>query len=150
MIGPENLSYRELMLADWSPVADRLEDRRLARLAALPDVDGHVVQGDTIEVLLKLSDEVDVLVVGTRARARSAGSSTAAPPGGWPPAHIAHCWCCHPGSVKQRPRQPRHLQILTCSQHPGPDGRVCATDLSIGLHVSVATRVQVNPQTGAG
>jgi nucleotide-binding universal stress UspA family protein len=66
VIGPENLSYRELMLPDWSPAADRLENSRQAQLDATRDVHGRVLQGDAVDVLADLSNEVDLLIVGTR------------------------------------------------------------------------------------
>lgn len=66
IVGPESLSYRELILADWSPVADRVEERRRARLAAWPGVEAEVLRGDTVELLVRLSEEVDLLVITTR------------------------------------------------------------------------------------
>ena len=68
IVGPENLSYKELMLADWSPVADRVEERLRARLRAWPGVEGEVLRGDALELLIELSGEVDLLVVATRAQ----------------------------------------------------------------------------------
>ena len=68
VIGPESLSYRELMLSDWSAAADRLEERRQTRLDAWRGVEARVTRGDPIELLRKLSDEVDLLIVGTRAQ----------------------------------------------------------------------------------
>lgn len=66
IVGPADLSYKELMLDDWSPVADRVEERRRARLAAWPGVEGEVLRGDALELLIELSSEVDLLVVATR------------------------------------------------------------------------------------
>ncbi len=66
VIGPENLSYRELMLPDWSPVTERLEDQRQTKLAAARGVHARVLQGDAGEILVDLSEEVDLLIVGTR------------------------------------------------------------------------------------
>jgi nucleotide-binding universal stress UspA family protein len=70
IIGAESLSYRELMLTDWLPVADRLEERRRARLLAWPDVEPEVLRGDAVELLIELSDEVDLLIVATRGQGR--------------------------------------------------------------------------------
>jgi nucleotide-binding universal stress UspA family protein len=70
VIGPENLSYWELMLPDWSPVAERLEDRRHAQLDATRGVHGRVLQGEAVDALTDLSDEVDLLIVGTRGQGR--------------------------------------------------------------------------------
>ncbi len=70
VIGPENLSYRELMLPDWSPVAERLEDTRQTQLNAARGVHGRVLQGDAVDVLADLSEEVDLLIVGTRGQGR--------------------------------------------------------------------------------
>jgi nucleotide-binding universal stress UspA family protein len=70
IVGPESLSYKELMLADWSPVADRVEERRRARLRAWPDVKAEVLRGDAVELLIELSEEVDLLVVATRGQGR--------------------------------------------------------------------------------
>lgn len=70
IVGPESLSYKELMLPDWSPVADRVEERRRARLEALPDVKAEVLRGDAVELLIELSEEVDLLVVATRGQGR--------------------------------------------------------------------------------
>jgi nucleotide-binding universal stress UspA family protein len=70
VIGPENLSYRELMLPDWSPAAERLENRRHAQLDATRGVHGRVLQGDAVDALTDLSDEVDLLIVGTRGQGR--------------------------------------------------------------------------------
>lgn len=70
VIGPENLSYRELMLPDWSPVAERLADSRQAQLDATRGVHGRVLQGEAVEVLADLSEEVDLLIVGTRGQGR--------------------------------------------------------------------------------
>jgi nucleotide-binding universal stress UspA family protein len=80
IVGPESLSYKELMLDDWSPVADRVEERLRARLAAWPGVEAEVLRGDAVELLTELSDEVDLLVVATRAQGaikRMLNSSTA-------------------------------------------------------------------------
>jgi nucleotide-binding universal stress UspA family protein len=70
IVGPESLSYKELMLADWSPVADRVEERRRARLRAWTDVDAELLRGDAVELLVELSGEVDLLVVATRGQGR--------------------------------------------------------------------------------
>jgi len=70
VIGPENLSYRELVLPDWSPAADRLADSRQAQLNATRGVHGRVLHGDAVDVLADLSDEVDLLIVGTRGQGR--------------------------------------------------------------------------------
>jgi nucleotide-binding universal stress UspA family protein len=80
IVDPESLSYRELMLDDWSPVADGVEERLRARLAAWPGVQAEVLRGDAVELLTELSDEVDLLVVATRAQGaikRMLNSSTA-------------------------------------------------------------------------
>lgn len=66
IVGPESLSYKELVLDDWSPIADGVEQRRRARLTAWPGVQGEVLRGDAVELLTDLSDEVDLLVVATR------------------------------------------------------------------------------------
>jgi nucleotide-binding universal stress UspA family protein len=70
VIGPENLSYRELTLADWSPVAERLQESRQAQLDADHGVHGRVLQGDAVDVLADLSEEVDLLIIGTRGQGR--------------------------------------------------------------------------------
>ena len=70
IVGPESLSYKDLMLADWSPVADRVEERRRARLRAWPAVEPEVLRGDAVELLVELSEEVDLLVVATRGQGR--------------------------------------------------------------------------------
>jgi nucleotide-binding universal stress UspA family protein len=70
VIGPENLSYRELVLPDWSPVADRPQESRQAQLDAGRGVHGRVLQGDAVDVLADLSDEVDLLIIGTRGQGR--------------------------------------------------------------------------------
>jgi nucleotide-binding universal stress UspA family protein len=70
VIGPENLSYLDLTLPDWSPVANRLENRRQVQLDATRGVHGRVLQGDAVDVLADLSDAVDLLIVGTRGQGR--------------------------------------------------------------------------------
>ncbi len=70
VVGPESLSYKELVLADWSPVADTVEERRRARLRAWPDVTAEVLRGEALELLVELSGEVDLLVIATRGQGR--------------------------------------------------------------------------------
>jgi nucleotide-binding universal stress UspA family protein len=70
IVGPESLSYQELMVADWSPIADRMEERLQARLSAWPGVEAEVLCGDAVDLLVELSEEVDLLVVATPGQAR--------------------------------------------------------------------------------
>jgi nucleotide-binding universal stress UspA family protein len=70
IVGPESLSYRELILADWSPVADRVVERPGVRLRAWTGVEAEVLRGDAVELLTELSEEVDLLVIATRGQGR--------------------------------------------------------------------------------
>jgi nucleotide-binding universal stress UspA family protein len=70
IVGPESLSYQELMVADWSPIADRMEERLQARLSVCPGVEAEVLRGDAEDLLVALSEEVDLLVVATRGQSR--------------------------------------------------------------------------------
>jgi nucleotide-binding universal stress UspA family protein len=70
VVGPESLSYKELMVADWPSVADGVGARRQKRLRAWPDVEADVLRGDAVELLVELSEEVDLLVVATRGQGR--------------------------------------------------------------------------------
>lgn len=65
VIGPENLSYRELMLREWSAAAGRIQDSGQAQLDTTRGVEGRVPQDDAVDLLADLSDEVDLLIVGT-------------------------------------------------------------------------------------
>ena len=65
MIGPENLSYRESMLREWSAAAGRIQDSGQAQLDTTRGVEGRVPQDDAVDLLADLSDEVDLLIVGT-------------------------------------------------------------------------------------
>jgi nucleotide-binding universal stress UspA family protein len=70
VIGPESLSRRKLQ-PDCSPVADRAEDRRQAQLNVTDDVHGRVPEGDAVDVLVDVSDEVDLLIVGSCGHGRT-------------------------------------------------------------------------------
>ena len=100
--------YGGLAAVDWGEAIERMMVEARDRLATLEGVQGHVVRGIGHEELVRFSEDVDLLISGSRGygtlRRALLGSTSE---------HLAHttparCWCCAaasrptPSCIRQR------------------------------------------------
>jgi len=66
VVGPSSLRYREVSRADSSDAIARREFAERRRLERYAGVEADVLRGDPGEALAELSDEVDLIMIGSR------------------------------------------------------------------------------------